>query len=247
MGALRAIWSGRKHCLDRMSLGELTVAYFQYPAIQVYLVLMGIGTVITVRVGDVSSGERALSLGCAVLAGVMVYPLVWYLLHRFVLHGRLLYRWARTASLWKRIHYDHHQDPNDLRVLFGALYTTLPTIAVVTLPVGGLIGGSSGAAAAMAAALGSTLFYEFCHCVEHLRYTPHSRFLRRIKQLHLLHHFHNEHGNYGITNFFWDRLAGTYYGSAGDVPRSATVFNLGYAEEECARYPWVARISESKQ
>lgn len=98
MGALRAIWSGHKHCLDRMSLGELTVAYFQYPAIQAYLVLMGIGTVITVRVGDVSSGERALSLGCAVLAGVMVYPLVWYLLHRFVLHGRLLYRWARTAS-----------------------------------------------------------------------------------------------------------------------------------------------------
>lgn len=76
MGALRAIWSGHKHCLDRMSLGALTDAYFQYPAIHVYLVLMGIGTVITVRVGDVSSGEPALSLGCAVLAGVMVYPLV---------------------------------------------------------------------------------------------------------------------------------------------------------------------------
>ena len=99
----------------------------------------------------------------------------------------------------------------------------------------------------MAAALGSALFYEFCHCVEHLRYTPRSRFLRRIKQLHLLHHFHNEHGNYGITNFFWDRMIGTYYGHAGKVPCSATVFNLGYAEEECARYPWVARISENKQ
>ncbi len=116
-----------------------------------------------------------------------------------------------------------------------------------TLPLGGVVGGRAGAAAAMAAALGSTLFYEFCHCVEHLRYTPRSRFLRRIKQLHLLHHFHNEHGNYGITNFFWDRMIGTYYGHAGKVPRSATVFNLGYAEKECARYPWVARNSESKQ
>ncbi len=80
-----------------------------------------------------------------------------------------------------------------------------------------------------------------------LHYTPRSRFLRRIKQLHLLHHFHNENGNYGITNTFLDRMIGTYYGSAGDVSNSATVFNLGYAEEERIRYPWVARISESKQ
>jgi hypothetical protein len=44
------------------------------------------------------------------------------------------------ASTWKRIHYDHHQDPNHLEVLFGALHTTLPTIAVATLPIGWAIG-----------------------------------------------------------------------------------------------------------
>ena len=247
MGALREIWSGHKHYLDKMSLGDLTVAYFRYPAIQAYLVLAGVAAYVASRSVVTSWNEHGLPLGLAVLAGFLVYPPVWYLLHRFMLHGRFLYRSARTASLWKRIHYDHHQDPTDLRVLFGAMYTTLPTIAVVTLPIGFLIGGTAGAAGAMGAALVSTLFYEFCHCIQHLHYTPRNRFLRRIKQLHLLHHYHNETGNYGITNFFWDRMIGTYYGSAGDVPRSATVFNLGYAEEECARYPWVARISESTQ
>ena len=114
-------------------------------------------------------------------------------------------------------------------------------------PIGFLIGGTMGVAGATGAALASILFYEFCHCIHHLHYTPRSRFLRRIKQLHLLHHFHNENGNYGITNTFWDRMIGTYCGSAGDVPGSATVFNLGYTEEECARDPWVARMSESKR
>jgi len=241
------MWYQRKYHLDRMSLRELTGAYFQYPAIQVYIALMTISAALAFRAGESALADRALSVSVAAVAGFMVYPLVWYLMHRFMLHGHFLYRSPLTAPLWKRIHYDHHQDPNDLRVLFGALYTTLPTITIVALPLGGVIGGTAGAAAAEAAALGSTLFYEFSHCVQHLRYTPRSRFFRRIKQLHLLHHLHNENGNYGITNFFLDRLLSTYYPEAGKVPRSPTVFNLGYVGEECVRYPWVARLSESKQ
>ena len=90
-------------------------------------------------------GERLLPLAVAAVAAVVVYPLVWYLLHRFVLHGRYLYKLPQTAAVWKRIHFDHHQDPNDLGVLFGALYTTLPTIVIVTVPIGWAIGGPAGA------------------------------------------------------------------------------------------------------
>ena len=68
-----------------------------------------------------------------------------------MLHNRLLYKSQLTAKVWKRIHYDHHQNPHDLSVLFGALYTTLPPILLLTLPIGWLIGGAAGAAAAMAA------------------------------------------------------------------------------------------------
>ena len=231
-------WHGRKYFLDKMDLRELVVAYFTYPAIQAYIL-----------VAVVSAGaalawmESPWPLAAAAAAAVLIYPLVWYLLHRYVLHGRLLYHFPQTSALWKRIHFDHHQDPNDLGVLFGALYTTLPTMFIITAPIGWVIGGSSAAAAAFSAALITTCFYEFCHCIQHLPFKPRYEWLRLIKKRHLAHHFHSEKGNYGITNFIWDRLLGTYYESPKRVPRSETVFNLGYYGSDVERFPWVAELS----
>jgi sterol desaturase/sphingolipid hydroxylase (fatty acid hydroxylase superfamily) len=232
------IWKTRTHNLGRMTLDELVRAYFTYPAIQTYLALTAISIALAAYLAT-----RTLPLVFAALLAALVYPFVWYQLHRFVLHGRLLYRSRWTAGAWKRIHFDHHQDPNDLRVLFGALYTTLPTIAVVTIPVGWALGGPAGGATALASGLLTTCFYEFCHCVQHLNHTPKSPFLQRIKRLHLAHHFHNESGNFGITNFLWDRAFGTYYARAKDVARSATVFNIGYTAAEAQRFPWVQQMS----
>ncbi len=231
-------WTDRTHNLSRMNLAELVRAYFTYPAILAYLVLGSVAAVLAV----LQAGSIARLIAAAALAAAL-YPLVWYLIHRFVLHGRYLYKSRHTAAVWKRIHFDHHQDPHNLRVLFGALYTTIPTIALVTIPLGGLIGGVSGACAGFASGVFTTCFYEFCHCVQHLNHTPTSRFLQRIKRLHLAHHFHNETGNFGITDFFWDRLLGTFYERAKGVPRSETVFNLGYTAAEAERFPWVAQLS----
>jgi sterol desaturase/sphingolipid hydroxylase (fatty acid hydroxylase superfamily) len=149
-----------------------------------------------------------------------------------------------SAVLWKRIHFDHHRDPHDLRVLFGSLVNTLPTIIIVTVPLGWAIGGRPAAAAALSAGLFTTCVYEFCHCIQHLAYEPKHALLKRIKRLHLAHHFHNETGNFGITNFFWDRVLGTFYAHPREVPKSATVFNLGYAEDAAKRWPYVARLTE---
>ena len=238
MAADHNIWKTRTHNLGRMNLRDLVPAYFSYPAIQTYIVLAAISIGLTLFFAT-----DILSLALAVLLAVLVYPLVWYLLHRFVLHGRFFYRSRWTAAAWKRIHFDHHQDPNDLQVLFGALYTTLPTIAVVTISIGWAIGGPAAAAAAFATGLVTTCFYEFCHCVQHLNYTPTSTFLQRIKRLHLAHHFHNEGGNFGITNFLWDHVFATYYAKAKDVARSPTVFNIGYTAAEAERFPWVQQLS----
>src|SRR4028119_672503 len=144
------IWK-RSHYLDRMTLKELWIAYFQYPAIIAYLVL-----------AVASAGlwfafpASAMATVAAVVAIIFAYPLVWYALHRWVLHSKWMFKVPALASTWKRIHYDHHQDPNRLEVLFGALHTTLPTIALITLPVGYAIGGIGGSAAAFAAGLVTT-------------------------------------------------------------------------------------------
>ena len=233
----QGFWN-RAHYLDRMTLRELVVAYFQHYTIVTYLVL----TALSVGV-FVWAPAAPLPTIASIAAAILVYPAVWYGLHRWVLHGRWMYKLPAFAATWKRIHYDHHQDPNHLEVLFGALHTTLPTIGFATLFVGYALGGIGGAAAAFAAGLLITCYYEFIHCIQHLAFKPKIKAIARMKKLHMEHHFFDENGNYGITNYLPDRLLGTYYDRRQRKERSPTVFNLGYTEEVAKTYPWVAELS----
>jgi sterol desaturase/sphingolipid hydroxylase (fatty acid hydroxylase superfamily) len=230
----------RANDLGRMTLGELVVAYATYPSVLLYAAL-AIGCL----VGAVLLGALALPVKTLLALGatLLIFPFYEYGLHRFVLHNRTLYKSPLTADVWKRIHYDHHQDPNRLDVLFGSPSNTLLAVFAPSLPVGYLIGGWSSALVAAALALVLFAFYEFCHCVQHLNYTPRSAWLRRIKKHHMAHHFHNETGNFGITSTFVDRLAGTHYKDRETRPRSPHIYDLGYDEAEAARYPWVAQRS----
>ncbi len=231
------IWN-RSHYLDKMTFKELVVAYFQYPAIIAYLALS------VVMLGIyVWQPATLLQTAASLAVAVMAYPLAWYMLHRWVLHSQWMYKVKILAPVWKRIHYDHHQDPNHLEVLFGSLTTTLPTIVVILAPIGWAIGGVGGAAAAVGAGLLTTCFYEFCHCVQHLKYKPRNKWLAQMKARHMAHHFHDESGNFGITNFFWDKVFGTFYERPDRKEKSETVFNLGYTPETAERYPWVAELS----
>ena len=228
----------RAHHLDRMTFRQLVVAYFQYPAIIAYLALAASAAAVWAW-----RPAAAIQTAGAMLAAVLLFPLAWYVLHRWVLHGSWMYKIAPLASTWKRIHYDHHQNPNHLEVLFGGLHTTIPTVAAVTIPVGYAIGGVGAAAAAFGTGMITTAVNEFCHCIQHLNYTPKNRLLLAMKQRHMAHHFHDESGNFGITNFAWDRLFGTFYGKVSDRRKSPTVFNLGYTPEVATRWPKVAELS----
>jgi sterol desaturase/sphingolipid hydroxylase (fatty acid hydroxylase superfamily) len=221
-----------------MTLPELWRAYATYPAIQLYAVSGIVAAAFAIAGATVWT-----DIVLPVLAVLVAYPLAWYLIHRFILHGRWLYKMKWSASLWKRIHFDHHQDPHKLEVLFGAPSNTLPTIALITMPIGYAIGGWPAAATALAAGLATTCVYEFIHCIQHLNYKPKSRLIQRLKRDHMAHHFHNENGNYGITSFTPDRMLGTYYRHAREVPKSASVYNLGYDVDEARRYPRVMELT----
>jgi sterol desaturase/sphingolipid hydroxylase (fatty acid hydroxylase superfamily) len=243
--AVRPSFWRREHHLDKMTFRELVIAYFQYPAIIAYLGL----SVLAIAAFVWSPAPLVPTLAAFAVATV-IYPLAWYCLHRWVLHSRWMFKVPFLASTWKRIHYDHHQDPNHLEVLFGALPTTLPTIAVFTAPIGYAIGeayapgaGFGAAMIALATGLITTAFYEFVHCIQHLAYKPKSKLLAEMKKRHMAHHFHDEDGNYGITTFFWDKVFGTFYDRPDRPKKSPTVFNLGYTPEVAERYPHVARLS----
>ena len=232
-----SLWK-RSHYLDRMTFGGLVKAFFQYPTIITYLVLAGVFIGVFV-----SAPAGVLPTMGAIAISVVAYPLVWYVLHRFVLHSTWMYKIPLLAKTWKRTHYDHHQDPNHLEVLFGSLLNTVPTILLATVPLGYLIGGVGGAAAAAAAGMLLTVVNEFVHCIQHLAYKPKHPLLVTMKARHLEHHYHDETGNFGITSFAADKLFGTHYERPQRKRRSPTVFNLGYTEEVAERYPWVKELS----
>ncbi|MCB1969824.1 MAG: sterol desaturase family protein [Geminicoccaceae bacterium] len=231
-------WSDRSYFLDKMTLADLVRAYFTYYSIQAYILVAIVAIAGSFWLADGWAGPLT-----AVIVVVLAYPFVEYVVHRYLLHSHELFKHKATAKVWKRIHYDHHQNPHDLAVLFGALYTTLPTIAGITLPIGGLIDGWAGALAAFATGCIIFCVYEFTHCMQHLPFNPRITFLREIKRRHLAHHFHSEHGNFGITQNMFDHVFGTFYAQPKDVPRSDTVHNLGYAGPLRDKYPWVAELS----
>ncbi|MEM8826696.1 MAG: sterol desaturase family protein, partial [Pseudomonadota bacterium] len=219
-------------------LKELVVAYFQYYAIQGYLLIAAGMSVVAYLYPPTLLQGVATAVLCT-----LGYPVAWYILHRFVLHGKWMYKSPLTARTWKRVHFDHHQDPNHLEVLFGALYTTLPAIVFFMAPIGWLIGGLGGMAVALVVGVLCTCVYEFVHCIQHLAIKPKNKFLQRMKAQHMAHHFHDETGNFGLTEFKWDKLFGTHYERTERPEKSPTVFNLGYTEEEAKRYPWVYKLS----
>lgn len=240
-------WNNQQYLLNRMGIKELNRAYFTYPGVQIYLTLMAVALGSTVYFG----GNLFLLLA-AFGTAILGHPLIWYITHRYILHSKLLMRSKYTAKLWKRTHYDHHQRPNELSVLFGGLHTTLPPIALIYGPIGLLIAGPGGAAAAIASGILMTMFYEYVHCVQHLGFMPKQdtyigRFLAHVKRAHLLHHFHDENGNYSITAFWLDDLLGTYYPDPRSRKRSPTARNIGYTAEVAEKYPWVRLATEEAE
>jgi sterol desaturase/sphingolipid hydroxylase (fatty acid hydroxylase superfamily) len=232
----------RTNDLGQMTVKQLAVAWATYPTVILYGLLFVAGWAGAIKLGALQTPWRTLAAIAAIIA---IYPFFEYALHRFVLHNRALYKSPLTASVWKRIHYDHHQDPNRLDVLFGHPSNTLLAVYGPSLPIGYAIGGWSGALACSSVAVAIFAFYEFCHCVQHLNFVPKNGWLRRIKKHHMAHHFHNETGNFGITTTFVDRLVGTLYQDRDQRPRSPHVYDLGYDAAEAERFPWVAARSRT--
>ena len=224
-----------------MTFDDLVKAYITYPAIQVYFAL-----IIAALVIGIATMTSLLTFLATIAVGAFLFPIAWYVLHRFVLHGSWMYKFPYFARLWKRVHYDHHRFPNDLSVLYGGLHTTLPTILIAAIPIGWGMGGLPGAMGALVGTLSMTALTEFLHSGQHLAFEPKADFWRVMKERHLAHHFHNETGNFGIAEFFWDKVFGTFYRHKEDKPRSMTARNLGYTDDVAKKYPWVKEMTDAE-
>lgn len=162
----------------------------------------------------VAAAPRAqgVALAACVLAGLALWSLVEYGLHRFVLH---------RVQPFQRWHGEHHGRPTALigtpTLLSAALFATL-----VFAPAWALAGAWFATAFTLGM-LAGYLAYVVTHFAAHHAAPPGlagTRWLRRRRRSHALHHARRQdHGCYGVTSGFWDRVFGSM-APANPGPRS---------------------------
>ncbi len=156
--------------------------------------------------------------------GLFIFILNEYITHRFLFHLKPPKN-PFALKVLKRLHYDHHTDPNDLHLMFLPIWYSIPQIVGISL-IYYLFFSSFVTTIAFASGLMTMLLvYEWKHFVAHQPITPRSSFGKWLKQTHLLHHFKNENYWYGVSNPFIDMLFGTHKDEK-TVKKSKTVRNI---------------------
>lgn len=142
------------------------------------------------------------------LVGLVAYMFTEYATHRFLFHLKTPKN-PLFLKFLKRLHYDHHKDPDDLKLLFLPLWYTIPNFIVVALIFYTIESTIVGTSAFLMGIIVMLLIYEWKHYVAHRPIKPITRFGKWVKKLHLLHHFKNENYWYGVSTPFVDALFGT--------------------------------------
>jgi len=147
------------------------------------------------------------AVACALLfcAGMLLWTLMEYVLHRFVFHltprGRLGILFAYT------IHGVHHAFPEDRRRWLMPPIVTVPVATVLYFVLRWLVGAA--AAPVFAGALFGYLTYDLIHYASHAG-AFRGRVARYLRQHHMTHHYRIPETRFGVSSPLWDRVFGTF-------------------------------------
>jgi sterol desaturase/sphingolipid hydroxylase (fatty acid hydroxylase superfamily) len=160
----------------------------------VYPVLLAV--MISLIADEASPGERALALAF-VVGGGLLWTLVEYLIHRFVLHG--------TATHVASLHDQHHAWP---RAPMGTP-TWLGAAAIAAIV---FVSASLGAPFEVTLSLAGGLMAGFLwhglvhRAIHHGRPQRLARVIAGAARRHDRHHRAGGIGNFGVTTALWDRV-----------------------------------------
>lgn len=161
-----------------------------------------------------AEGLPIAALAGAGLAGVLLWTLAEYSLHRWVFHWTGPRPWQRRAHFV--IHGVHHDFPSDGDRLVMPLGVSVPLGIGFYLLFAALFGPLWAKPLFGGMALGY-LAYDGLHwAIHHL--PMRSRPARWIKRHHLLHHHTGARSRWGVSSPLWDWVFGTL---GGDAPRQA--------------------------
>jgi sterol desaturase/sphingolipid hydroxylase (fatty acid hydroxylase superfamily) len=177
--------------------------------------------------GSHAAGLSLTRMGLAFAAGLLLWTLVEYVIHRFMFHAapeletevqRIVNEvplgtpvFSRLRS-WKQRHYFlahgvHHDFPSDARRLVMPPVTSVP-LAIVFFLLFRLAFGAAFGPASFAGFVLGYLAYDTIHFLVH-HTTPRSRVLLYLKKKHYRHHYGDSLRDYGVSTPLWDFLFGT--------------------------------------
>jgi len=141
------------------------------------------------------------------IAGILLWSLTEYLLHRFVFH------FPAKTEFGKKIHFIfhgvHHDYPSDSKRLVMPPSVSIP-LAVVFYFLFLVIFGQDLMLPFFAGFILGYLFYDITHYAIH-HFNMHNKFWLAIKNHHMLHHYQDEYKGYGVSTPFWDVIFRTNF------------------------------------
>ncbi len=147
----------------------------------------------------------ALVLGGIAVAGLFVWSLTEYLLHRFLFHIETEHPFGKRFFFI--IHGNHHADPQDPTRL------VMPPVAGLALgaifyALFYLVMGPVWTQPFFAFFIIGYLIYDYTHYAIH-HFRPRTAFGKKVKQSHMLHHYSMHDARWGVSSPFWDHVFGT--------------------------------------
>lgn len=156
----------------------------------------------------IDEGYGLLSVVGLAFAGLVIWTLTEYWLHRLVFH------WEPDHPLGSRIHFImhgvHHDHPNDRLRLVMPPAVSIP-LAAAFLGLFALAFGVPAAYPAFAGFIVGYLIYDYTHYHLH-HHVPRTAAGKRLREQHMRHHFQDHRYGYGVSSPLWDAVFRTLPG-----------------------------------
>lgn len=134
------------------------------------------------------------------LAGLGIWTLTEYWLHRLVFH------WEPDHPIGSRFHFIihgiHHDHPNDRLRLVMPPAASVP-LAALFLGLYVLVFGTPAAFPIFSGFMLGYLIYDYTHFHLH-HHTPKTPTGKRLREQHMRHHFQDHRFGYGVSSPLWD-------------------------------------------
>ncbi len=172
-------------------------------------------------------GMDVLRIGVLFLAGMLLWSLTEYCVHRFVFHTTLDVEmkvreivlglkpgeaaFSKLTTLRQKqyflSHGVHHDFPNDSKRLVMPPSVSIPLAVLFYVAFRLLLGPGDGSALFAGFTLAYLVYDTIHYAVHHFRL--HGRITLYLKKMHFRHHYQDSTKDFGVSNPLWDKVLGT--------------------------------------